>query len=248
MCLVLQPSHPVTRNMLPLLLILIGGAPRKPYRKEPNGDVRDRVSLVGVFFVLLHCFLNVFCVYLSDEEERRDPERYRENNNIMRGVVALQRLVSLAQEPALALCSWYQAKSLCVLLDLVQEVDEYVEGAVEIKGLVRRLRNTERVVALVILLSALANLTILMLLYRKYYEEDAGLHDLYSSILPAVNYLVHVSLTCTQLFSICMRWESYSLLLQGFFTRVHAVQEEIHLRGMQKKWGLRTLIDGISQG
>ena len=86
------------------------------------------------------------------------------------------------------------------------------------------------------------------LLYRKYYEEDAGLHDLYSSILPAVNYLVYVSLTCTQLFSICMRCESYSLLLQGFFTRVHAVQEEIHLRGMQKKWGLRTLIDGISQG
>lgn len=210
----------LSRKMIPILhrlLTFIGGNPTVQKRSEKSHNFHSKISVLGLIFAVFHFLLLIYCDFKSEEEMDEEPDIYVEKNNIMRGLVELGRVITFLQEPVLAVTSYRQSKALCGLLMHLEDFDEYLETGVQVKKIRKKMLHWDRIIASLLFLVTCVNYVVICMLFIVYYKIPAYPHDIYTSMMPITNYLLHISVAGCHLLAISMRMNCYNYILEKFF-------------------------------
>lgn len=207
-------EHCTMISLLPTLLILVGVRPCFQSR-DPSGSIQNRMSFVGVFFIVLHPILSIYCDYKSEEEMAELPEVYDERNNIMYGTLVLGRVISMLMQPALVIGACCQVKAFRELLTLVESLDEYLfVMGVKTKKVMRRMVILDRLVFLSMILMTILNYAITYYFFVIYYGLLANPHDMYTSLSVICVFVVSTSTTATYIYGVSIRMDAYIRVLR----------------------------------
>lgn len=222
-------------EVLKLLLILSGGLLTAPVPTS-HTSYQNKCSFVGVLLFLVHLVMGVYCVYRSEAATADDPQTYKEQNNIMRAIVAMGRFISIVLQPGLAVSCYLQRQQVCVFLRLCDELDEYLsECRVKVEQFQRKTIVLDRIVAGVTLLALGLNFLVIYFLFTIYYEKVADVYDLYTSLLPIISFLVNSLLTWCFLYALLIRMKAYNRVLKEFFKDCHRREvEKGYLRARER--------------
>lgn len=214
-------------TMLLQILTLLGGRTVTQVKLHDSGEIRNKTSVSGVLIALFYCGFSFYSDYVTEEIAEQNEDAFHESNNILRGILALGRAISLIQQPLLAITSYIQSKNHLLFLTQLREMDEYLlDGGVKVDLLVRRVRLVEKISCGVVFLITVLSALILILLFYSYYEFEPTFFDVYISLLPLINYLVHVLVTCVYLYAVTLRMKSHNAVLKQLFVRCHQLQME----------------------
>lgn len=216
------------------LLTLIGGRPVVQINGE-NGEIRNKLSIIGILIAGLHAVLGVICDRKSFADFDANPDAFAEENNIMRATVAIGRSISLFQQPILAITCYFQSKAMHRFLVNLQEFDEYLIGnRVQVTLMTRRLRWVEIANTVVVLISGSVNTVLTIFLYWYYYEQPFYLYDIYNTVQPAMNFLIQIFVTCIWLYATSLRIGGFN----GILKQIHvlACKEQNHPENIRRKY------------
>lgn len=192
-----------------------------------SGEIQNKISVSGVLIALFYCGFSFYSDYVTEVIAEENNDAFYETNNIMRGIIALGRAVSLFQQPLLAIATYVQSKKLLVFLIQLREMDEYLlDGGVKVDVLVRRVRLVEKISCGISFLITILSTLIIILVFYSYYEFEPTIYDIYISLLPLINYLVHVLVSCVYLYAVTLRMKSHNAVLKQLFVRCHQIQTQ----------------------
>lgn len=214
-------------TMLLQILTLLGGRTVTQVKLHDSGEIRNKTSVSGVLIALFYCGFSFYSDYVTEEIAEQNKEAFHEPNNIMRGILAQERAISVLQQPLLAIATYVQSKNLLVFLTQLREMDEYLlDNGVKVDLLVRRVRLVEKISCGIAFFITVLSVPILILLFYFYYEFEPNIFDFYISLLPLINYVVHVLVTCVYLYAVTLRMKSHNAVLKQLFVRCHQLQME----------------------
>lgn len=213
--------------MLLQILTLLGGRTVTQIKLHDSGEIKNKISVHGVIIALFICVFSFYSDHVTEEIAEENEDAFHETNNIMRGILALVRAISLIQQPMLAVTTYYQSKSLLMFLTQLREMDEYlVDGGVKVDVLVRRVRLADQISGVIAFFTAILSALVITLLFYYYYEFELTLLDIYLSLLPLMNYFIHVLVTCVYLYAVTLRMKAHNVVLKQLFVRCHQLQME----------------------
>lgn len=197
--------------ILPKLLTLIGGRPVTQISTKVLCDLRNKPYVVGIFFCLFHfCFI-IISDYVTELISVTDPEVFKEENNIMRAIVDLGRFTSFIQQPVLVITSYFQSKAFLDLLTKINTLDDYlVEVGVNVNLILRKLQFVDRVTTFVVTMTTILCLFIITYLFEIRYGVAPFGYDVYISLMPLTNYLLHTSVACLYFYGVLLRLEAFN--------------------------------------
>lgn len=208
-------------RILSWLLLLVGGKPVTQVTSEDGDDgggLRNKVSVLGVLFAVGHFSLSIYCDYRSEVETYEDPETFREQNNILRAMVELRRYIAFLQQPCLAIMAIFQCRAYSSFLTSFEDFDVFLEGrGVKVQLLWRKMLIVERLVLTVLLLATVLNILGMVWLYVIYYGQNPNAFDIYTSVFPITNSLLHTLITSAYLYGTFIRMKSYNRDLKMMF-------------------------------
>lgn len=216
------------------LLTLVGGRPVVQFSAE-NGEIRNKLSILGIIFAGLHAALGVYCDKKTNADLHANPEAFVEENNIMRATDAMSRIVALIQQPILAVTCYLQSKALHRFLVSLEEFDDYLIGnRVQVTLIARRMRWIDFAITVIVFITGIVNIVIVILLYGYYYEQPIYSYDVYNVVMPVLNYLVQMSVTFFWLYATSLRMGSF----YGIVKQLHVLccREQNHPENIRRKY------------
>lgn len=211
------------------MLSLIGGRPVALIKTKKTGKLRNKLSVLGLFFCLFHLGFCIWSDYVTEKVSNDDPDTFRETNNIMRAIIALVRFTSLIQQPVLAVTTFCQAKAFLALMVQVRLYDQYLEGCGNrVAVILRKMRLADQITAAILAMTTVLSAVIISYVFVHYYLVQPTICDLYISLMPLTNFSVHVLVTSTYLYGISLRMHASNYFLRQLFERWHRCQGEFY--------------------
>lgn len=201
-------------KILPHIFTLVGSRTVIQVKRNVGDLYQNRVFFLGIIIAIFICFLSIYCDYLSELENSEDPDTYIPNNNILRATDYIGRLMTILQQPLLAVAIYFQSKALCDLLNETAEFDAYLELQMNVNVIARKTVILDRVASVVLIVLIFLNYLGIYWMYKGYYEAELPFFDVYQYMLPKATYLVNVIGTCVYLTGVYMRMCCYNILLR----------------------------------
>lgn len=191
------------------LLTLIGGRPVTQKSTKVLGDLRNKPYVVGIFFCLFHfCFI-IISDYVTELISVTDPEVFKEENNIMQAIVDLGRFTSFIQQPVLVITSYFQSKAFLEFVTKINTLDDYLaECGANVNLILRKLLSVDRVITFVVTMTTILCLFIINYVFETRYGVAPFGYDIYISLMPLTNYLLHTSVACLYFYGVLLRMEA----------------------------------------
>lgn len=193
------------------LLTLIGGRPVTQKSTKVLGDLRKKPYVVGIFFCLFHfCFI-IISDYVTELISVTDPEVFKEENNIMQAIVDLGRFTSFIQQPVLVITSYFQSKAFLEFVTKINTLDDYLaECGANVNLILRKLLSVDRVITFVVTMTTILCLFIINYVFETRYGVAPFGYDIYISLMPLTNYLLHISVACLYFYGVLLRMEAFN--------------------------------------
>lgn len=195
--------------ILQKLLTLIGGRPVTQKSTKVLGDLRNKPYIVGIIFCLFHfCFI-IISDYVTELISVTDPEVFKEENNIMQAIVDLGRFTSFIQQPVLVITSYFQSKAFLEFVSKINTFDDYLaECGANVNLILRKLLSVDRVITFVVTMTTILCLFIINYVFETRYGVAPFGYDIYISLMPLTNYLLHTSVACLYFYGVLLRMEA----------------------------------------
>lgn len=129
----------------------------------------------------------------------------------MRAIVDLGRFTSFIQKPVLVITSYFQSKAFLDLLTKINTLDGYlVEVGANVNLIIRKLQFVDRVTTFVVTMTTILCLFIITYLFEIRYGVAPFGYDVYISLMPLTNYLLHTSVACLYFYGVLLRLEAFN--------------------------------------
>lgn len=211
--------------LLQFLLTLMGGRTVTQIKKSDSGNIYNKTSVPGVIIALFLSGFSIYSFHVTAERIRGNPDLFREPNNIMRTMIVILRTTSLIQQSLLAFFTHKQSKNLIVVLNNLRKIDEYLEcHGVKDEIIVKRIRVVENVAVAIVFTATLISALSFFFLFDTYYKFVPTIYDFYINVMPRINYLVHILVTCVYLYAVRLRFKLHNAVLEKLNLKFHNLE------------------------
>lgn len=195
-------------KILNIVLIVAGGQP--VYDRLQNGS---KVSILGTLSIVIHTAL-----LIHSEKKLKDEQEIIQLDKILFAMTYLQRIGSLGYPLAIVICSYFQFGSMCMFLNLQNEMDFYLESfSADVPGMYKRIKRREIEAVVVAVIGSFISCASAVITYCDTFTvplKDAQFYSYYTGAFFTLNFVAILFKMSYHYYSLDLRFEYFNAQVQ----------------------------------